>query len=201
MTRQRVKLRTPLPAYASRLLTLALALALIWYGLMVVLLAAKVSPHTVNEISAYRSVYDWTAGLTPATFTTAVSLIAGFGGLLVLLVFLYLAYKDLPRPYLARGEVDLGRNGRGATVIRPRAVERVAELAARGNPNVTAAAGRLGDRELTVNVGIRRPRLVAETLTDVQARVGAALGTHDLPDLPVNVTLTDYTRTTRRELT
>ncbi len=39
-----------------------LALALVWYGVMVILLAAKVSPHTVNSISAYRTIYDTLAG-------------------------------------------------------------------------------------------------------------------------------------------
>jgi hypothetical protein len=198
--RQRVHLRTPVAVQLVRLFTVALGLALVWYGVMVVLLAVKVSPHTVDQLSAYRTIYDWAAGLAPRDFTTAVSLIAGCGGVLVFLVFLVLAVAHLPRPYLARGPVDLGRDGRGSTVVSPRALERVAELAASGNDNVTSAAGRLGDRELSVDIGVRRARHVAETLLDVQARVTADLHRHELPELPVNVILTTLQRNHRREL-
>jgi hypothetical protein len=200
MIRQRINLRTPIPAYLVRLLTVVLALGLVWYGLMVVLLAVKVAPHTVNAISAYRTLYHDVAGLQPHDFTTPVRLIAGFAGLLVFLVFAYLALQELPRPYLARGDVSLHEGDRGHTIVKPRAIERVAELAARGNRNVTAATGRLGDQELNVDIAVRRASLVADTLGDVRARVLADLDRHQLPDRPVNVTLTGYDRKTRREL-
>lgn len=200
MIRQRVTLHTPLLGHLVRVLTGLLGLALLWYGLMVVLLAVKVSPHTVNSLSGYRRLYDDGVALSPRDFTTAVRLIAGFGGLIAFLVFSYLALQAIPRPHLARGEVDLGRRERGATIVRPRAVERVAEFAACANPEVTAASGRLGDQELTVNVGVRRATAAAAAIRDVQSRVGAALDRHELPDLPINVTLTAYDRRTRREL-
>ena len=82
MIRQRVHLRTPALAYLVRLLTVVLGLALVWYGLMLVLLAAKVSPHTVNAISGYRSLYDDAAALTQNDFTTTVRWIAGVAGFL-----------------------------------------------------------------------------------------------------------------------
>ena len=55
---------------------LLLGVVLVWYGLMVVLLAVKASPHTVNSISAYRTLYHDAAGLTASDFTTARRLIA-----------------------------------------------------------------------------------------------------------------------------
>lgn len=67
-------------AYVVRALTVVLALALVWYGLMIVLLAVKVSPHTVNSLSAYRTLYDDAAGLTQNDFSTAVRFIAGIAG-------------------------------------------------------------------------------------------------------------------------
>ncbi len=200
MIRQRINFRTPLLAYIVRGLTLVLALGLVWYGLMVVLLAVKVAPHTVNSISAYRTLFGDAAGLRPADFTTAVRFIAGFAGLIGFLLFIYLAWQELPRPYLARGEVNLDANDRGATVVKPRAIERMAEVAARGNENVSTVAGRLGDQQLTVEVAMRRASVAADTLTDVRTRVLADLDRHQLPDLPVNVTLTGYDRKTRREL-
>lgn len=200
MTRQRINLRTPALAYAVRVLTLLLGLALLWYGLMVVLLAVKVSPHTVNSLSAYRTLYDKAAGVRGSDFTTAVRLIAGFGGLFAFLLFLFLALQEIPRPYLARGDVALEECDMGSTVVRPRAIERAAEYAACENQDVTGASGRLGDHELNVDIAVRRATTAADTLADVRTRVAAALDHHELPELPVNVTLTGYDRTTTREL-
>jgi hypothetical protein len=198
--RQRVNLRTPALAYVVRALTLVLGLALVWYGLMVVLLAVKVSPHTVNSLSAYRTLYDAAAGLRETDFTTAVRLVAGFGGLLAFLFLVYLALQEIPRPYLARGDVSLEQLDHGSTVVRPRAIERVAEYAACENQDVSGASGRLGDNELNLEIGVRRATTAAHTLTDVHRRVAAALDHHQLPDLAVNVTLAGYNRKTRREL-
>jgi hypothetical protein len=198
--RQRINLRTSALAYAVRVLTLLLGLALLWYGLMVVLLAVKVSPHAVNSLSAYRTLYDKAAGIRGSDFTTAVRLVAGFGGLLAFLLFIYLALQEIPRPYLARGDVALDEHERGSTVVRPRAIERVAEFAAGENRDVTGASGRLGDNELNVNIGVRRASTAADTLTDVHKRVAAALDRHQLPVFLVNVTLAGYDRTTKREL-
>ena len=113
MIRQRINLRTPLLAYIVRALTLVLALGLVWYGLMVVLLAVKVSPHTVNAISAYRTLYDDVAGIKASDFTTPVRFLVGIAGLIATVVFIYLALQEIPRPYLARGDVDLQHHGAG----------------------------------------------------------------------------------------
>ncbi len=200
MIRQRINLRTPLPAFLVRGLTIVLALALVWYGLMVVLLAAKLSSHTVDSLSAYRTLYHDVANLQQSDFTTAVRFIAGFAGLIVFVLFIYLALQEIPRPYLARGEVRLDERKQGTTLIQPRAIERVAELAAHGNPDVTSAGGRLGDQELNLSIAARRASTAADTLRDVRQRVAVDLERHELPSLPVNVTLTGYDRHTRREL-
>ena len=200
MIRQRVALRTPALAYLVRLITVVFGLALVWYGLMVILLAVKVAPHTVNAISAYRTIYDDAVSLKPSAFTTPVRLIAGFGGLLAFLLLLYLALQELPRPYLARGLLTLIDEPDGQTTARPRAVERLAEIAARGNPAVTSASGRLGNAEVNVSIETSRAALAADTLADVRQRVRSALRAHDLIDRPVNVTLSGYDPKTKREL-
>ncbi len=200
MIRQRVALRTPLLAYFVRALTFLLALTLIWYGLMVVLLSVKVSPDTVNALSGYRTIYHDAATLTAADFTTTVRLIAGFAGLVAFLLFLYLALQELPRPFLARGEITLEAQTHGTTTLKPRAIERLAELAALGTPDVSTASGRLGDEELNLSLSTHRAGTTARTLRDVQRRVLADLHRHDLPRLPVNVTITGYDHTTHREL-
>jgi hypothetical protein len=200
MIRQRINLHAPAVSYVVALLTIVLAILLLWYGLMVVLLAVKVSPHTVNSLSAYRTLYHDAVDLKRSDFTTLRRLIAGFAGLIAFLVFLYLAFKAWPRPYLARGKVTLQDEKHGTTTIEPRAIERVAELAACGKPDVTSASGRLGDEELTVGVAARHASSAAVTLQDVHQRVRSELERHDLPSLPVNVTLTGYDRQTRREL-
>lgn len=200
MIRQRVNLRTPTLAFLVRALTVVLGLALVWYGLMLALLAVKVSPDTVNAISGYRSIYDHAASLRLDDFTTAVRWIGGVAGFLAFLLFGYLAIQELPRPYLARREVPLAEELTGTTLVKPRAIERVAELAATGNGEVVSAAGRLGDGELNLAVGVRRATTAAATLRDVRSRARNELDRHGLPSLPVNVTLTDYDRNRRREL-
>lgn len=200
MTRQRINLQTPAFSYIVALLTFVLGALLLWYGLMVVLLAVKVSPHTVDSLSAYRTLYHDAADLKRSDFTTLRRLIAGFAGLIAFLVFLYLAFKAWPRPYLSRGDISLEDDAHGTTTVEPRAIERVAELAARGNADVTAASGRLGDDELSVGIAARHANSAAVTLKDVHQRVRSELKRHDLPSLPVNVTLTGYDRQTRREL-
>ena len=67
MLRQRVRVRTSSVALIGRAILILFSLALIWYGLMLILLALKVSPHTVNQISGYRTAYDYLSGRTAAT--------------------------------------------------------------------------------------------------------------------------------------
>lgn len=192
MLRQRIAAdRSPL-SLLGRLLFLLLCLALVWYGLMAILLAAKVTPDTVNSISGYRTVYDFLAGLGPGDFTGTKRLIAAAGGLLAFLLFGLLALKEIPRPQRTRTELPFIDDDRGSITIEPRAIERVAEGAAAGNASVSAAAGRLGSEDLTVDVEVRRSGALAQDLRDVQSRVRAALTEHDLPALPVNVTLAGY---------
>ena len=74
------------------------------------------------------------------------------------------------------------------------------QLAARGNPKVTEAAGRLGDEELSIDIGMGRATIAADTLSDVRGCISTDLERHRLLSLRVNVTLTGYDRNTRREL-
>lgn len=191
MIRQRVNLRTPGLALVVRALTLILALGLLWYGLMVVLLAVKVAPHTVNSISGYRTLYNDVIGIHGHDFTTSRRLIAGAIGLIAFLILLPLALQELPRPYLARRETRLDQTQeRGTTTIQPRAVERAAEAAARSHPGVSSASGRLGDGHVYLSIGLRHPGSAVEDLREVHRRVRSELVRHELPTLPVDVTLT-----------
>ncbi len=201
MIRQRVNLRTPALALLVRALTLLLALGLLWYGLMVVLLAVKVSPHTVNSISAYRTLYDDLIGLHEHDFTTARRLIAGAVGVFTFLILLVLALQELPRPYLARQDTRLpGGEGRGTTTVQPRALERLAEAAARSHPAVGSASGRLGDGHLYLSIGLRRPGTVVDDLREIHRRVRSELVRHEMPTLPVDVTLTSLEERSGRNL-
>jgi hypothetical protein len=100
--------------------------------------------------------------------------------------------RSLPHPYLTRTEIGFPVDDRGATVVRPRAIERIAEVAAQGNDHVIGATGRLGDGEMHLDIGIDTAPAAADTLIDVRTRVRDQLGRHDLPAMPVNVTLTGY---------
>ena len=192
MPRQRIKARTSPVAFVGRLLLILFALALLWYGLMVVLLFAGVSANTVDLISGHRTAYDFLSGLTPGSLDNRVILILAVSGFAALLIFGFLAYKEIPRPYATRRRLDLVNDERGDVEVAPRAIERVAETAAFQNPAVSAAAGRYGESDLTVDVHVSRPRDVLETLRDVQRKVTEALGAHELPPVPVGVTLTGF---------
>jgi hypothetical protein len=201
MLRQRVRSRGfALSHIVARLLVVALALALLWYGAMVILLAFKVSPDTVDGISGYRTAYDYLTGLEPDDITSDVRLVAGLGGLAVFLLFGYLAWREIPRPYLARGDLQLSGGDRGAVDVTARAVERVAEQAALEHDGVADARGLYHDDALTLEIVARGARDVPATLSAVREQAAESLDRHDLPALPVNVTLTGLDRKNRREL-
>jgi len=197
--RQRLRGRDSPLAILGLLLLVPVALALIWYGAMLVALAFKVDPETVNTISGYRDVYDFLAGLVPADFTSTVRLITGLGGLAAFLLFGLLALKQVPRPYLARGPLTLAGDERGTLTVEPRAVERAAEVAACAHPSVTDATGRYVENGIELEIDVKRAGDLPDTLREVQQRVGEALRQHDLPDGPVSVTLAGFDRG-RREL-
>jgi hypothetical protein len=200
MLRQRLRTRRSVLSVVGRLLVVVLAAALAWYGLMLVLLALKVPPGTVNSLSGYRSAYDYLAGLRASDIDGTVRAFAAVGGVLSFLVFGYLAVKQIPRAYLARQDLELSEAERGVVTVDPRAIERLAEVAAREHRFVGSAAGRYGGDDLVVNVSARRAREVADTLQAVQRRVTEALEEHDLPVVRVDVTLAGYEREHRREL-
>ena len=200
MLRQRIRLRSSAFALIGEALLVLVALALVWYGLMVVLLALEVDPGTVNAMSAYRDIYDFLAGLSIGDVDWLFRLIAGLAGLATFLFALWLAWKELPRPYLARSDVPLRDDEQGVIIVRPRAVERAAEVAATEHPDVTSASGRYESGGLAIEISVRRARELPETLRDVQRRVRETLDRHELPSLPVTVTLTGFDRKTRREL-
>ena len=199
MLRQRLRLRHSPAVHLGRAAIVLLALGLIFYGVMVVALAFKVAPGTINAISGYRDAYDFLTGLTPGDVAGVRGIVAA-AGVALFVVCGYLALQQIPRPYLTRQTLPLQSLPRGETVIEPRAIERLAEVAAMRHRAVSSAAGRYGTDELAVGVEVRRGRELADTLRDVQRRVATALRDHELPEMPVDVTLTGFDRQQRREL-
>jgi hypothetical protein len=196
--RQRLRTQTSPFAWLGRVLAGLVAAALVWYGLMVVLLAAKASPATVNSMSGYRSAFDHLATLGPPS--ELVRGIVAAAGLLVFAVCGYLALRELPRPYLARHDLELRQDERGTVTVEARAIERAAERAGEAREGVGDVRARYETDGLAVEVEGRRARELPAALRDVQGRVARALDRHGLPSLPVNVTLTGFDRTSRREL-
>ena len=201
MPRQRLRERSSPLVIVGRLVTLVFALALIWYGLMTLLLAVKVSAGTVDTLSGYRTAFNWLSGLTPRDVDggTTRAIVAGVG-IVAFLFFGYCAIKQIPRPYLARRDLDLAADDRGEVTVEPRAIERLAELAAVGHPAISDARGRYAIDDLTVDITVRRARDIADALREAQQRVFDALDQHELPALPVNIILTGYQRRNRRDL-
>ncbi len=201
MPRQRLRGHRSGLELLGRLLTLLFALALVWYGAMTLLLAFKVGPDTVNSISGYRTAFDWLSGLAPADVAgTTTRVIIAAAGVVAFLLFGWAALKSLPRPYFARHDRELTRDERGEVHVSARAFERLAEAAAGQEGAVSGARGRYGVDDLTVDVTVRRIQDLAQTLEGAQRRVVRALEEHDLPTMPVNVTLAGYDRRNRRDL-
>lgn len=200
MLRQRLRIGTSPLVLLGRIVLVLVALGLMWYGAMLVLLAFKVSPHTVNQLSGYRTAYNYLAGLKTRDITADTRLIAGLAGLAGFLVFGYLAFKEIPRPHLTRSDLRLLEDERGVVDVAPRAIERAVESAALERDDVQEAAARYATDELTVNVTVTRARELPDILPEVRAAAHEQLAAHGLPDLPINVTLTGFERTRRREL-
>ena len=198
--RQRLRDRGSPLVYLGLLLLVPVALGLVWYGAMLVALAFKAPPESVNAISGYRDAYDFLVEVEADDITETVRLITGLAGLAAFVVFGYLARKQVPSPYLARGVLELRESAHGATTVQPRTIERAAEIAARTHPAVADANGRYGEDGIDLDIHVERAGDVSGTLGDVQRRVGEALRLHHLPHVPVSVTLTGFERQRRREL-
>ncbi len=201
MPRQRLRTRPSPLAFVARALVALLGLALIWAGMVILLLALNVEAGAVDSISGYRAAFDFLAELESDDVAGAGTraIVAG-AGLLAFLLFGYLALRELPRPHFARQDLELGAHDRGHVTVEARAIERLAETAAETQAGVAGAGGRYATDELSVGVAVRRARDVADTLGRVQSAVQDALGRHGLPDMPVSVVLTGYEPKTKREL-
>jgi len=201
MLRQRVRSRSfPLARVTADALVVIFALTLVWGGAMLVLLAFKVSPGTIDGLSGYRTAYDYAAGVTAGDITASTRLITAMGGVTACLLFGYLAWRAVPRPYLARSELRLTSDEHGSIDVDARAIERAAEIAALDHPAVAVARASYLTDDLTLDISASRADALAATLADVHQRVRDSLARHELPPLPVNVTLVRLERKTRRDL-
>jgi hypothetical protein len=201
MLRQRLRARSfPFARVLADALVVLFALALAWGGAMLVLLACKVAPGTVDSLSGYRTAYRELASLRAADITASTRLVTAVAGAAAFVVFGWLAWRAIPRPYLARGDLRLAADGRGSVDVSARAIERAVEVAAREHAAVTTARARYGTDDLTLDVAAGRADALGETLQDVQRRARDSLARHELPPLPVNVTLVRLDRKHRREL-
>jgi hypothetical protein len=201
MLRQRVRARSfPVARLAADALVTIFALALVWGGAMLVLLAFKVTPGRVDELSGYRTAYDYLAALEPQDISGSTRLWVAIGGLSACVIFGYLAWRAIPRPYLARTQLHLSDDERGTVDVNARAIERAVELAALDHPAIAGASARYATDELTIHVSAAAADSLAGTLTEVHERARESLALHELPVLPVNITLVRFEPKNRREL-
>jgi hypothetical protein len=201
MPRQRLSVEgSPLASAAGRALVVLLGAALIYYGAMLVLLALKVSPSVVNDLSGYRTAFDYLSGLSAGDISSTERLIVAIVALLLGLIALYLLWRGLPRPHLTRHEVKVTEADRGTTEIQPRAMERAVEAAALGHPAVVGARARYGDDALALAITAGDAADLVETLHAVEDRAHQSLEQHELELDRVDVTLAGYNATNGRKL-
>lgn len=203
MLRQRIRARSSrLGELAGLVLAAILALALLWYGLMCLLLALGVDSGFINTISGYRTAFNFLAGLEQADLDGATRPILAGAGLLAFLIFGFLAFKALPSPYLARQDLDLGDGDdqRGVTTVEARALERLAECSSKSHPAVASSQARATAERLELDVDLLRADSLGPDLEEIRERVRIALSDHNLPPRPVDVTMVGFQPTQRREL-
>jgi hypothetical protein len=201
MLRQRMRARSfPVARVLADTLVVVFALGLVWGGAMLVALACKAAPGTIDSLSGYRTAYRYLASLQPSDITPATREVSAVAGAVAAVIFGCLAWRAIPRPYLARGDLRLAADERGSVDVSPRAIERAVESAALEHAAVTSARARYGTDDLTLDVAAARAGGLGETLQDVQRRARDSLARHELPPLSVNVTLVRLDRKHRREL-
>jgi len=197
MARQRLRIKgSALTGLVGRALVVVLAAMLVWYGAMLVLLALKVSPQTVNDLSGYRDAYDYLATLQPAAIDRLAVAIAG---VVVALAAGASVWRGLPRPHLTRSALSLPESEHGQTDIQPRALERAVEAAATEHPAVLSASGRYDDGTLALAITTADARNAVQTLREVRDRALESLARHELDLSTVHVTLAGYDHMNRRD--
>jgi hypothetical protein len=201
MPRQRLRIESStLATAAGRVLVALLGAAIAWYGLMLFLLAVKVSPGFVNDISGYRTAFDYLAGLEPGDISSSARLIVAIVALVLALIAAYLLWRGLPRPHLARHAIELQETELGNTEVKPRAIERAVESAALEHPAVVGARARYDDDGIALAITARRAATLVDTLREVRQRTFDSLDTHQLELERVDVTLAGYDSPNGREL-
>lgn len=201
MPRQRLHLETSSLADAvGRGLVTLLGAAIAWYGLMVVLLAFKVSPATVNDISGYRTAFDWLTGLEPGDISSSDRVIVAIVAVVLALLAALLLWRAIPRPRLARRPLEVEETELGRTEVAPRAIERAVESAALEHPDVVGARARYDDDRIDLAVTACEATTLVETLREVEERAFDSLAVHQLGPAHVDVTLAGYDSPKRREL-
>ncbi len=201
MLRQRIHVEgSSVSNTIGRFLAALLGAAIAWYGLMTMMLAFKVSPSFVNDISGYRTAFDYLAGLTPGDITSTDRLIIAGVALVLALIALFLLWRGLPRPRLARHEVKVTETELGSTEIQPRAMERAVETAALEHPAVVGARARLDDDGIALAITAGRSVDLVKTLHEVEDRAFESLDKHELELERVDVTLAGFDSPNGREL-
>jgi hypothetical protein len=185
---------------AGRALAALVGLALVLYGAGLVALAAGASPSTVNAVTGYRTAFDALTGLTPADIGSQDRIVVAVIGVVVGLLAAWLAWSALPRPHLARTDVELRHERDGVTTVTPRAIERVAETAALRHHEVTGARARCDDGAVAVDIATDRAEGMAQTLRAVRDSTTEQLVAHGLSADRVDVTITAYDRPKGRTL-
>ncbi|MGH2960767.1 MAG: hypothetical protein ACRDL3_01030 [Solirubrobacterales bacterium] len=164
------------------------------------LLAAKVSPETVDSLSAYRTVYDALAGVEAADVDTTARVIAGICGAVCVLCFGFLAFGALPRPRFGASAREISDQELGVVEVGPRALERLAEVGAGRVPDISGARARYADERLELGVEVDRAEAAGRALGTTASRARAELREHGLPEPPIDVTLEGFSPTPRRNL-
>ncbi len=177
------------------------ALALIYGGAVAVALSAGVSGSDLSRWTGVDEAYRRVAALDPASWSTTTSAIIAATGIVLALALLRLAWAQRLVPQRVRHAVDLEGSGPGTTTVRPRAIERAAEVAASRDPGVREAKASLGDDAMTVHLHVLDAQRLPELLQDAERSTRTALRDAGIgEDVPIQLTVTRFSAPSRTEL-
>ncbi len=201
--RQRVHLSSTWRTTLGKLLCAVVALAVAWFGLALLLVALGAAPDDVDRWLGYRTAYDAVAGLDGTGVEATWRIGLAVGGLLACVVLLALAWAQVPKPELARHDIELVPGGDaapatpGETTVNARAVERAAELAALSVGGIDAARARLDGAEVVVALRATRADGLPDTLLAARSAADDALTDHGFEGLDARVVLAGFDKEPR----
>lgn len=198
--RQQLALPTGLATTLGQKFMLIPALALMYGGAVAIARSAGLRGPDLERWTGVSSVVTQVGALNPSTWDQTVAAVVVAAGLVLFPLLLWLAWAQRLVPQRVRHAIDLATHGPGVTSVRPRAVERAAEVAASHDPGIRQARAALTDDGMTIHLHVRDAARLADLLREAEVRAQDALLDAGISDVPLRLAVTRFSAPSRTEL-